>query len=51
MKIKSIFKLIKQIHLKNKVKKNHKKCIYCSSTMHLFCKNKPQYCHGPHDNW
>lgn len=26
------------------------KCEYCSSTMRMFCKSKPDSCHGPH-NW
>lgn len=26
------------------------KCKYCSSTMRMFCKSKPDNCNGPH-NW
>lgn len=46
---KSIFKIIKQIRIKHKLKKIHSKCLCCSDCVRAFCKNKPMYCYGPHD--
>ena len=48
-KPKSIFKILKQKHIKRKLKYIHSKCGRCSPTLQAFCKNSPHCCGGPYD--